>query len=233
VQAVAQAGTPTAAAELKPVSAAMAQRLALFGADVVVPITGPRQLVGLLLLGGKGDSWVAEELELLRLLAHHVAVVLEDARLFEAATVDSLTGLLRREAVLEQLDREWQRAVRYGRPLAVAMADVDFFKPVNDRYGHLVGDAVLKRTAWVLSREVRSSDIVGRYGGESSCWCSPKPTKLVPGGGGKASPAGGRSRERAVGNRGGGADHHFAGCSRLRSWKCKSAGEPLGAGNAC
>lgn len=166
VQAVAQAGTPTAAAELKPVSAAMAQRLALFGADVVVPITGPRQLVGLLLLGGKGDSWVAEELELLTLLAHHVAVVLENARLFEAATVDSLTGLLRREAVLEQLDREWQRAVRYGRPLAVAMADVDFFKPVNDRYGHLVGDAVLKRTAWVLSREVRSSDIVGRYGGE-------------------------------------------------------------------
>lgn len=166
VRAVAQAGAPMSAAELMPASGAMAQRLALFGADLVVPILGPRDLVGLLLLGGKGESWVAEELELLTLLSHHVAVVLENARLFEAATVDSLTGLLRREAVLEQLEREWQRAVRYGRPLAVAMADVDFFKPVNDRYGHLVGDAVLKRVALLLTQGVRSSDVVGRYGGE-------------------------------------------------------------------
>lgn len=166
VQAVAQAGSPTAAAELMPVSGAMAQRLALFGADLVVPVMGPRDLVGLLLLGGKRENWGAEQMELLTLLAHHVAVVLENARLFEAATVDSLTGLVRREAVLEQLEREWQRAVRYARPLAVAMADVDFFKPVNDRYGHLVGDAVLKRVALLLTQEVRSSDVVGRYGGE-------------------------------------------------------------------
>ncbi|MFN3413800.1 MAG: PDZ domain-containing protein, partial [Thermoanaerobaculum sp.] len=122
VQAVAQAGTPTAAAELKLVSAAMAQRLALFGADVVVPITGPRQLVGLLLLGGKGNSWVAEELELLTLLAHHVGVVLENARLFEAATVDSLTGLLRREAVLEQLERELLPALGRLRDVLAAKA---------------------------------------------------------------------------------------------------------------
>lgn len=166
VRAMAQAGVPTPASEVTPISGAMAQRLALFGADLVVPVLGPRDLVGLLLLGGKGQGWVAEELELLTLLSHHVAVVLENARLFEAATVDSLTGLLRREAVLEQLEREWQRAVRYARPLAVAMADVDFFKPVNDRYGHLVGDAVLKRVALLLTQEVRSSDIVGRYGGE-------------------------------------------------------------------
>lgn len=166
VRAVAQAGTPTPASELMLVSGAMAQRLSLFGADLVVPVMGPRDLVGLLLLGGKGEDWGAEELELVTLLAHHVAVVLENARLFEAATVDSLTGLLRREAVLEQLEREWQRAMRYARPLAVAMADVDFFKPVNDRYGHLVGDAVLKRVAFLLTQEVRSSDVVGRYGGE-------------------------------------------------------------------
>lgn len=166
VQQVAQAGTPMPAAELAAVSGAMAQRLALFGAEVVLPVVGARGLVGLLLVGGRGNSWGPEELELLMLLSHHVGAVLDNARLFEAATVDSLTGLLRRETVLEQLEREWQRATRYGRPLAVAMADVDHFKPINDRYGHLVGDAVLKRVATVLAQEVRSSDLVGRYGGE-------------------------------------------------------------------
>lgn len=166
VETLAQAGTPVPAAELAPLSAAMAQRLALFGAEVVLPVVGARGLVGLLLLGGRGGTWGPEELELLMLLSHHVGAVLDNARLFEAATVDSLTGLLRRETVLEQLEREWQRATRYGRPLAVAMADVDRFKPINDRYGHLVGDAVLKRVASVLSQEVRSSDVVGRYGGE-------------------------------------------------------------------
>lgn len=166
VQTLAQAGTPLPASDLAPASGAMAQRLALFGAEVVLPVVGVRGLVGLLLLGGRGGNWGPEELELLMLLSHHVGAVLDNARLFEAATVDSLTGLLRRETVLEQLEREWQRATRYNRPLAVAMADVDFFKAINDRYGHLVGDAVLKRVASVLSQEVRSSDLVGRYGGE-------------------------------------------------------------------
>jgi diguanylate cyclase (GGDEF)-like protein len=95
-----------------------------------------------------------------------VGTVLENARLFEAATVDGLTGLWRRETVLEYLEREWQRAKRYNRPLAVVMADVDLFKPINDRYGHLVGDAVLKWVALTLKQGVRASDLVGRYGGE-------------------------------------------------------------------
>ncbi|MGC8916642.1 MAG: diguanylate cyclase, partial [Thermoanaerobaculum sp.] len=166
VMAVAQAGTPMPAAVLAPLSGAMAQRLALFQAEVVLPVMAPRGLAGLLFLGAKDGGWGAEELELLALLGHHVGAVLENARLFEAATVDGLTGLLRRETVLEHLEREWQRAKRYNRPLAVGMADVDLFKPLNDRYGHLVGDAVLKWVAMTLAQALRSSDFLGRYGGE-------------------------------------------------------------------
>jgi len=166
VQALAQAGVPMPAAELGSLSGAMAQRVALFGAQWVVPVVGPRELVGMLLLGGREGSWSSGELELLSLLGHHVGTVLENARLFEAATVDGLTGLWRRETVLEYLEREWQRAKRYNRPLAVVMADVDLFKPINDRYGHLVGDAVLKWVALTLKQGVRASDLVGRYGGE-------------------------------------------------------------------
>jgi diguanylate cyclase (GGDEF)-like protein len=92
--------------------------------------------------------------------------VFENARLFQSATYEGLTGLLRREAVLEQLDRELERAARYGRPLAVAMADLDHFKRVNDRHGHLAGDALLRQVSQVLSGSLRSTDWIGRYGGE-------------------------------------------------------------------
>jgi diguanylate cyclase (GGDEF)-like protein len=144
------------------------QRLARFGVELMVPLVQKEQLVGLLLLGTKsrGASFPAEEKELLNLLAHHVASVFENAHLFESATHDSLTGLLRREAILDHLDRELRRAARFDRPLTVAMADLDHFKEVNDRFGHLTGDVTLKQVAKALLNSLRESDMVGRYGGE-------------------------------------------------------------------
>ncbi len=145
---------------------AASSRLAPNG--LLVPLLHQERLIGLLIIGRKEGSqaWPAEELDLLSLLAHHVAIVLENARLFESATYEGLTGLLRREAILEQLGREVERALRYGRPLAVALADLDHFKGINDRYGHLAGDALLRRTAQVIAGELRGTDAVGRYGGE-------------------------------------------------------------------
>ncbi len=136
--------------------------------DLAVPLLSQERLIGLLLVGGKegGGAYPAEELDLLNLLAHHVATVFENARLFESATYEGLTGLLRREAILEQLDREIERALRYGRPLTLAMADLDHFKRVNDRHGHLAGDALLRRIAQVLAAGLRGTDWIGRYGGE-------------------------------------------------------------------
>jgi two-component system cell cycle response regulator len=133
-----------------------------------VPLLSHGNLIGLLLLGPKqaGDRYGAEEMELLNLLAHHVAIVFENARLFESATRDSLTGLLRREAILEKLEAELQRAVRYGRPLAIGLADLDHFKSVNDRFGHLMGDAMLNWVSRIVQSGLRSTDHVGRYGGE-------------------------------------------------------------------
>jgi len=135
----------------------------------VVPLVrSGGELTGLLALGRKegGPAYPAEELDLLSLLAHHVATVFENARLFESATYEGLTGLLRREAVLEQLDQELERALRYGRPLTVVMADLDHFKSVNDRYGHLAGDRLLQSTARGIAAALRSTDRIGRYGGE-------------------------------------------------------------------
>jgi diguanylate cyclase (GGDEF)-like protein len=136
---------------------------------LAVPLLGQERLIGILIVGRKEGgrrAWPAEELDLLSLLAHHVATVFENARLFESATYEGLTGLLRREAILEQLDRELERALRYGRPLTIAMADLDHFKDVNDRHGHLAGDSLLRRMSQILAGGLRSTDWIGRYGGE-------------------------------------------------------------------
>jgi len=82
------------------------------------------------------------------------------------ATHDALTGLLNRFAIIDTLNREIDRAGRQGSSLAVVMADIDFFKRLNDARGHLAGDSVLAETAKVLRSSSRSYDSVGRYGGE-------------------------------------------------------------------
>jgi len=82
------------------------------------------------------------------------------------ATHDLLTGLWNHAAILDILGRELERARRESNPLGVVMADLDHFKEVNDTYGHLAGDAVLREVAKRLSSSVRSYDYVARYGGE-------------------------------------------------------------------
>lgn len=82
------------------------------------------------------------------------------------ANTDALTGLANRRHFLETAEDEFARAQRYNTPLAVLMADLDFFKAINDRYGHAGGDTVLRHFAITLSSLLRDSDSAGRVGGE-------------------------------------------------------------------
>ncbi len=176
VMYLSRAARPLPAEQVGSRSASMAQRLKFFDAELVVPVMTHGELIGVLLLGGKagGSGYLGEETELIGLLSHHVASVFENARLFESATTDNLTGLLRRETVLAHLDRELQRALRHHRPLAVGMADLDLFKQINDQHGHLVGDSVLKRVAQAITSGLRGTDFVGRYGGEEFLFVLPE-----------------------------------------------------------
>ena len=87
-------------------------------------------------------------------------------RLREQATHDALTGLWNRGTIMEIMRRELTRSIREQRHVGVIMCDLDHFKHINDTHGHLAGDAVLRQAAERLSTAVRSSDYVGRYGGE-------------------------------------------------------------------
>jgi diguanylate cyclase (GGDEF)-like protein len=82
------------------------------------------------------------------------------------ASTDELTGLANRRAFMRQLEREIRGAAEFGWPLAVAIFDVDYFKEVNDRHGHAVGDKVLQLLASRAAGAVRGGDLVGRLGGE-------------------------------------------------------------------
>ncbi|HEX5149418.1 MAG TPA: diguanylate cyclase, partial [Candidatus Limnocylindrales bacterium] len=85
---------------------------------------------------------------------------------YDRATIDRLTGVFNRQALLAELFTEVERAARYDRPLCVAFVDIDHFKVINDTYGHESGDVVLRGVAQVLAGNLRASDLVGRYGGE-------------------------------------------------------------------
>jgi diguanylate cyclase (GGDEF)-like protein len=82
------------------------------------------------------------------------------------ATVDPLTGIANRQAVLGRVDEEIARAARYGHPLSVVLVDLDHFKRLNDTHGHAAGDRVLHHVAQLLNANVRAVDLAGRYGGE-------------------------------------------------------------------
>ncbi|MBI3811157.1 MAG: diguanylate cyclase [Nitrospirae bacterium] len=108
--------------------------------------------------------------EFLRMLCSQAAVSIADAKLHDEvnrlATMDGLTGIANHRRFQERLNEEFERQARDTGRFALVMVDVDHFKKVNDRFGHPVGDQVLKQVAAVLLKTVRKVDVVARYGGE-------------------------------------------------------------------
>ncbi len=102
--------------------------------------------------------------------AAHAALALRNADLkaeiARLAASDPLTGLANRRALTTALGREVARSVRTKEPLSLAIMDIDFFKKINDTYGHVAGDDVLRAVADAMAANVRDVDVVARYGGE-------------------------------------------------------------------
>jgi diguanylate cyclase (GGDEF)-like protein len=97
-----------------------------------------------------------------------------EERLREQANRDPLTGLYNRRYLQETMERELARCLRERTPLCVILIDLDHFKRVNDRYGHQVGDEVIKQLAALLANEARQEDVACRYGGEEFMLLMPK-----------------------------------------------------------
>ncbi len=136
-----------------------------------VPIRVGGKRVGVLEVRRDGVGALPDgELRLLRQVARQAALAVRNGRLtrrmLELAITDGLTGLFNRRQLDRRLAHEVERARRFESPLGVLMIDIDHFKELNDRYGHLAGDRVLQGVAQVLKSSVRAVDTVARYGGE-------------------------------------------------------------------
>lgn len=100
----------------------------------------------------------------------------ENRQLWELAVTDGLTRLINRRHLGERLKTEFARIKRFGGGLGCAIADIDHFKKINDSYGHLVGDRILRQLADLFRGSVRSIDTVARYGGEEFVFLMPETT---------------------------------------------------------
>jgi diguanylate cyclase (GGDEF)-like protein/PAS domain S-box-containing protein len=89
-----------------------------------------------------------------------------ERELIKAASIDKLTALINRQELDVVISRERERAIRYSRPLSLIMFDIDHFKRINDTYGHLVGDSVLREVAALAQANLRTAESLGRWGGE-------------------------------------------------------------------
>jgi two-component system cell cycle response regulator len=144
---------------------------------LVLPLCVHERALGTLVLGCKRKGAFGQSVRpTLEVLASHMAVSLANARMLtrleELATTDGLTGLLNRRTLLEVAAQKLMAAKRFNKPVSVLICDIDFFKRVNDSYGHDVGDQVIKGFADALRRIKRDIDVVSRIGGEEFvCLC--------------------------------------------------------------
>jgi diguanylate cyclase (GGDEF)-like protein len=154
---------------------------------LVVPIFLRDKVIGTLFLrtSRAEHTFSVREIRLLNALANASANVLNNAFLFEQvedekarleklAITDFLTGIYNVRYFYHRTIEEFSRCQRYSLPISCLMVDIDFFKKVNDKYGHRTGDVVLKEFAQMLKRRSRKSDVLARYGGEEFIFLLPQ-----------------------------------------------------------
>ena len=133
-----------------------------------VPLIVNDEVIGVINLTNKqkGGKFGQEDVNILLTLAGHSAITIHNARLYHLAITDGLTQLRIHRYFQQRLDEEITRSEKFKHPLSLIMSDLDFFKKVNDTYGHQQGDIILIETAKLFRQNVREVDIAARYGGE-------------------------------------------------------------------
>ncbi|MBF0409766.1 MAG: diguanylate cyclase [Candidatus Riflebacteria bacterium] len=144
----------------------------------IAPLKLNRTVIGMLYLDSRVSANIFNEQtqDILQVFAAQASVAINNARLFTMATTDGLTGLSNHKFFLQRLLEEFHRAKRHKLPLSLIMIDLDHFKNVNDKYGHLAGDMTLRTIGKILKDQVRIHDLTARYGGEEFAVLLPQTT---------------------------------------------------------
>lgn len=137
---------------------------------VIIPLVAQNTVVGVLYLYTDEGVQVSDKQNLLQGLGRQIGLAISNVNLYQQtkrlALYDQLTGLPNRRFMESRLNEALTTAERYGRPLSVAMADIDFFKQFNDTMGHAAGDRILANVGALIRKEMREADFAARYGGE-------------------------------------------------------------------
>ncbi len=132
-----------------------------------VPLEAEKKVLGVISVASQQlQAFSEQDEEMLRALGQQLVGALEKARLYELATIDGLTGLLNARTVRARLAEVFAKTLAVNGQMGVLMFDIDFFKKVNDTYGHEVGNEVLQYLSKLVRSKLRDTDIAGRYGGE-------------------------------------------------------------------
>jgi len=136
----------------------------------VFPLISEGKLLGSIVTKSTDNVLSEKEINYLEQLTNQAATTISRANVYaeilKHATLDALTGFNNRRQLEERIKQEVSSAKRQKRDLCAIMTDIDFFKSVNDTYGHATGDLVLKTVSRVIKLQLRDYDIAGRYGGE-------------------------------------------------------------------
>jgi diguanylate cyclase (GGDEF)-like protein len=142
---------------------------------LAVPLFVEKKVVGVLSVQSfRANAYGERQIQLLATIAQQAAIALENARHHQIATVDSLTGLYQRDYFTQRMGEEYHRSSRYGTPFSVLMLDLDSFKKINDRFGHMAGDRFLREIGTLVRSSLRGADIPCRFGGEEFCALLPE-----------------------------------------------------------
>ena len=134
---------------------------------IAVPLTVNGEIIGVIEAINKTTGGFSEfDLQVLQFISTQSAIAINNADLYNMAIRDGMTKLYINKYFRERLLEEWSRSARMKRRLALVIFDIDFFKSINDTYGHQAGDRAIKEVARVLLTNCRSIDIPCRYGGE-------------------------------------------------------------------
>jgi diguanylate cyclase (GGDEF)-like protein len=136
-----------------------------------LPLISQGETIGVLALeSARAGAFTPNDVQPLESVADICATAIQNARYFDRvrhmAYVDGLTGIFNRRYFEMRIAEEMERARRYDNALALIMVDLDHFKRLNDEFGHLLGDEVLRQVTTLFGQNLRKSDIVCRYGGE-------------------------------------------------------------------
>ncbi|HEV2113674.1 MAG TPA: sensor domain-containing diguanylate cyclase, partial [Terriglobales bacterium] len=140
-------------------------------AEMCLPLISFGQRIGVLALSNRSrDSFQSTDLRALESVADIAAAAIQNAYSFERAKqmadIDGLTGVFNRRHLEKRIVGEIERLTRYNHGMAILMVDIDHFKRINDEFGHMLGDEVLRHVSQLMTNHLRKADIVCRYGGE-------------------------------------------------------------------